>query len=146
MLFKANAMRISLTVFLMVYGSSLFAAEPAWLTSMISECDSGVTKECLDVGVAYTRGELKGKKVVSDKAKAKHYINKGVKQGQQNCLQGDPMDCYTLGLLFFQGGGVVPADIPRGIEFLERSCRGGYGEACAWLDNSGLGGGNRRKR
>lgn len=139
MLFKGNVIRFSLAVLMLANTSLAFSAEPAWLTPMISECDSGVTQECLNVGVAYTKGELKGKKVTRDKAKAKHYVGKAVKRGQQNCMQGDNLDCYTLGLLFFQGGGVVPTDIPRGLEFLERSCRGGYKKACAWLDNSGLG-------
>jgi len=106
---------------------------------MISECESGVTQECLNLGVAYTNGQYKGKKIGKDKGKAKQFIGKAVKRGQQNCQQGDNVDCYTLGLLFFQGGGIVPADIPRGLGFLQRSCRGGYKEACDWLDNSGLG-------
>ena len=140
---KKNVTQLFTFVAITINSSLLFAAEPDWLTPMISECDSGVTQECLNVGVAYTSGELKGKKVARDKSKARHYISKAVKRGQQNCLQGDNLDCYTLGLLFFQGGGIVPTDIPRGLEFLQRSCRGGYSKACAWLDNSGLGRGGR---
>ena len=131
--------RITIGTVLMVYCAMVFAAEPSWLSPIISDCDAGKTEECLNVGVAYIKGELKGNKVTKDSAKAKHYINKAVKRGQQNCLQGDSADCYTLGLLFFQGGGVVPADIPRGLELLQRACRGGHSQACAWLDNSGLG-------
>ena len=136
---KGILIQIVLSITLLVYSTLVFSAEPPWLTALVSDCDSGMTEKCLNVGVAYTKGEFKGKKVAKDKSKAKQYIGKAVKRGQQNCLQGDSTDCYTLGLLFFEGGGIVPADIPRGLELLQRSCRGGYNKACAWLDNSGLG-------
>jgi TPR repeat protein len=136
---NGNVIQLAIVTMLLVYSSLAFSAEPAWLSPIISDCDAGMTQQCLSVGVAYTKGELRGKKVTKDKAKAKQYIGKAVKRGQQNCLQGDNEDCYTLGLLFFQGGGVVPADIPRGLELLQRACRGGHARACAWLDNSGLG-------
>lgn len=136
---NGNVIQILIVTMLLVYSSLASSAEPPWLSPIISDCDAGMTQQCLSAGVAYTKGELRGKKVTKDKAKARQYINKAVKRGQQNCLQGDHEDCYTLGLLFFQGGGVVPADIPRGLELLQRACRGGHAKACAWLDNSGLG-------
>jgi len=125
-----------------VNATSSAAVSPDF-SAALNECNSGVTQQCLDVGVAYTKGLYKKQKVTQDKSKAKQFINQAVKQGQKNCKQGDNLDCYTLGLLFFEGGGIVPTDIPRGLEFLQRSCRGGYNKACAWLDNSGLGRGRK---
>ena len=127
---------VAFTLFLVCFVS--YAAIPPGLSAVMSDCDAGVTKECLSAGVAFTRGSYKGKKVAKDKAKAKHYVNKALKSGERNCVQGDSMDCYTIGLLYFEGGGLVPTDIPRGLDFLRRSCRGGYKQACTWLDNSGL--------
>lgn len=129
----------TLLVFFII-GNSFLAGSvnAATLKEVQGECDAGVTQACLDLGVVYSLGEHKGKKVKKDKAKARRYIKEAVKRGQQNCLQGDSFDCYTLGLLFFEGGGVVPTDIPRGLDFLQRSCKGGYQKACSWLDNSGL--------
>lgn len=129
---------LSITIFFSSI-SIAYSADSMQIADIVSDCDSGLTKACIDVGVAYTMGELKGKKIKKDKAKAKHYISKAVKRGQQNCQQGDSLDCYTLGLLFFEGGGLVPTNIPRGLELLQRSCNGGYKKACSWLDNSGLG-------
>jgi TPR repeat protein len=39
--------------------------------------------------------------------------------------------------MYFEGG-VIPTDLPRGLNYLQKSCRGGYKKACDWLDNSGL--------
>lgn len=128
--------------FIIVINSSIsiaYSADSMRMADILSDCDSGLTQACIDASVAYTLGEFKGKKVNKDKAKAKSYISKAVKRGQQNCQQGDSMDCYTLGLLFFEGGGIVPTDIPRGLQLLQKSCNGGYKKACSWLDNSGLG-------
>ena len=136
---NGNVAQIVIATMLMVYSALVFSAEPPWLSPIISQCDTGSTEACLNAGVAFTKGEFNGNKVTRDKSKAKQYIGKAVKRGQQNCLQGDNTDCYTLGLLFFEGGGIVPADIPRGLELLQRACRGGHNQACAWLDNSGLG-------
>lgn len=130
-------------VFVLLMSAGVYSTESPEFAAVLADCNSGMTQQCIDVGVAYTRGTYKKSKVTKDKVKAKQYISQAVKQGQKNCLQGDTTDCYTLGLLFFEGGGIVPTDIPRGLEFLQRSCRGGYSKACAWLDNSGLGRGSR---
>lgn len=122
----------------LVFSSIVSAATPPWLSAIVSDCEAGVTQECLNAGVAYSKGTYRGKKVGVDKAKANRYIERAVKSGEQNCMQGDSLDCYTIGLLYFEGGGIVPNDIPRGLQFLQRSCRAGHKPACAWLDNSGL--------
>lgn len=139
MVIKANSVQISFLVILLGFTTHALSADPPEMAGMLSDCDSGLTQACINVGAAYTSGKFNGKKITVDKSKAKHYIDKAVKRGKQNCLQGDSADCYTLGLLFFEGAGIVPTDIPRGLDFLQRSCNGGYKKACAWLDNSGLG-------
>ena len=131
---------LSTAILLIIASSIVSSAEPAVMTGAVSDCDSGLSQACIDVAVAYTRGNYKGAKIQKDKAKAKTYVDKAVKRGKQNCLQGDSAECYTLGLLYFEGGGVIPIDIPKGLDYLQRSCKGGYRKACAWLDNSGLGG------
>lgn len=135
---KSKVASLITSILLVTLSSIVSSAEPPGMTSSAADCDSGVSQACIDVAVAYTRGDYKGKKIKKDKAKAKTYVNKAVKKGKQNCLQGDSMECYTLGLLYFEGGGIIPIDIPQGLDYLQRSCKGGYKKACAWLDNSGL--------
>lgn len=108
-----------------------------WLETMKESCTKGSTQDCLNVGVAYMSGELNGNKIAKDPAQAKTYINDGLQMGQSRCKQGDYVDCYIVGLMYFEGG-VIPADLPRGLNYLQKSCRGGYKKACDWLDNSGL--------
>jgi TPR repeat protein len=114
------------------------AAAPEWFHTMAASCESGVTQDCLNAAVALKKGELSGKKIKQDPVKSKYYVDKAVRSGEKNCKQGDTLDCYTIGLLYFEGGGVIPTDFPRGLDMLQRSCRGGYKKACEWLDNSGL--------
>jgi len=108
-----------------------------WLETMKESCNKGSTQDCLNVGVAYMAGELNGNKIARDPAQAKMYINDGLKMGETRCKQGDYLDCYTVGVMYFEGG-VIPTNLPRGLNFLQKSCKGGYKKACDWLDNSGL--------
>jgi len=133
----------TVVVMMLIFSAVSFSAESPEFQAVLADCNSGMTQQCLDAGIALTKGQYKKIKVTKDKAKAKQYISQAVTQGQKNCMRGDNLDCYTLGLLFFEGGGVVPTDIPRGLDFLQKSCRGGYSKACAWLDNSGLGRGGK---
>ena len=94
-------------------------------------------QECLNAGVAYKTGQFHGNKVDKDPAKAKIYINDGLQLAQKNCNQGNTQDCYTIGLMYFEGG-VIPTDVPRGLDYFQKSCKGGSKQACEWLDNSGL--------
>lgn len=135
---KLKLALIIFIILLITFPSFATSAEPPGMAGTISDCDSGLTQACIDVGLAYKRGEYKGKKIKKDNAKSKKYVNQAINRGQQNCKQGDSTECYTMGLLFFEGGGVVPIDIPRGLDYLQRSCKGGYKKACEWLDNSGL--------
>lgn len=140
---------VLIVVFLMVCMGAVSAApatsQPSapppttapWLDTMKESCTKGSTQDCLNVGVAYMTGELNGNKVAKDPAQAKMYINDGLKMGEKRCKQGDNVDCYLIGLMYFEGG-VIPTDLPRGLNYLQKSCRGGYKKACDWLDNSGL--------
>jgi TPR repeat protein len=109
-----------------------------WLETMKESCTKGSTQDCLNVGVAYMTGELNGNKIAKNPKQAKLYIDDGLRMGEQRCKQGDYVDCYTIGLMYFEGG-VIPTDLPRGLNYLQKSCKGGYKKACDWLDNSGLG-------
>ena len=126
-----------LLVCIVSFSLPVFAAAPAWLQSMVESCNKGSTQDCLNAGVAYKTGQFQGNKVAKDPEKAKIYINDGLQLAQKSCDQGNTQDCYTVGLMYFEGG-VIPTDIPRGLNYLQRSCKGGYKQACDWLDNSGL--------
>jgi hypothetical protein len=122
--------------FLTIWTGTAIGA-PAWLDSMKDSCNKGSTQDCLNVGVAYLTGELRGNKVAKDPKQAKIYIDDGLRMGEQRCKKSDYVECYTVGVAYFEGG-MVPADMPRGLNFLQKSCKGGYKKACDWLDNSGL--------
>ncbi len=129
-------------LFIMVLFSSIFtmranAAVPGWQQTMVDSCNSGVMQECLNVGVAFKTGQFKGKKAAKDPKKAEIFIKDGLRLAKKSCDQGNAQDCYTIGLMYFEGG-VIPTDVPRGLNYLQRSCKSGYKEACNWLDNSGL--------
>lgn len=113
-------------------------AAAASFESIMANCNAGATSDCLAVGIAYKAGEFKGKKITKDSAKSRQFIDQAVRFGEKNCQGGDPMDCYTIGLLYFEGGGIIATDVSRGLDYLQKSCRGGYKQACAWLDASGL--------
>jgi len=139
--------RIFMAGFVVIWTGTVFAATvqsetPApktapWLETMKESCTKGNTQDCLNVGVAYMVGELNGNKIAKDAAQAKMYINDGLQMGESRCKQGGYVDCYTVGLMYFEGG-VIPTNLPRGLNFLQKSCKGGYKKACDWLDNSGL--------
>lgn len=125
-------------LFSVICPNVMAAAAPDWFQTIASNCEAGVTQDCVNAAIALKKGELNGKKIKKDPAKAKYFTDKAVRSGEKNCKQGDSLDCYTIGLLHFEGGGIIPANIPRGLDFLQRSCRAGYKKACEWLDNSGL--------
>jgi len=118
--------------------STAIAESPDWFQTIASSCEAGVTQDCLNAAVALKKGDLHGKKITKDPGKSQYYTNKAVRSGEKNCKQGDTLDCYTIGLLYFEGGGIIATDIPRGLDYLQKSCKSGYKKACDWLDNSGL--------
>lgn len=126
-----------LVSFLLSFPLIAFAAAPDWLQAMEQNCNKGMMQDCINAGWAYKTGEFQGKKATKDPAKAKLYINDGLQLAQKSCNQGNTQDCYTIGLMYFEGG-VIPTDVPKGLNYLQRSCKGGYKKACDWLDNSGL--------
>ncbi|WP_455219906.1 tetratricopeptide repeat protein [Kaarinaea lacus] len=132
-----SPVRLILVLFLASFPLNVFAAAPDWLQTMEQNCNKGMLQDCLNAGWAYKTGEFKGKKAIKDPSKAKIYINDGLQLAQKNCNKGNTRDCYTIGLMYFEGG-LIPTDVPKGLNYLQRSCKGGYKEACDWLDNSGL--------
>ena len=132
-----KSLKLALTLFLASFSLCSFAAAPGWLQNMEQNCNKGVLQDCLNAGWAYKTGEFQGKKVTKDPAKAELYINDGLQLATASCNQGNTQDCYTIGLMYFEGG-VIPTDVPKGLNYLQRSCKGGYKKACDWLDNSGL--------
>lgn len=108
-----------------------------WVETLAAGCDSGATVQCLSLGTAYLRGELDGRKLKIDKAKASHWIKKGIRVGEQNCRNNAAADCYALGLAYFEGR-VTQTDIPRGLEFMQKACDQHYEKACVWLRDSGI--------
>jgi len=132
-----NRVTLVLVLLFSSFSMSASAAAPGWLQDMVENCNKGVMQDCLNAGWAYKTGGFQGKKVAKDPAKAKIYINDGLQMAQKSCTQGNDLDCYTVGLMYFEGG-LIPTDVPRGLNYLQKSCKGGYKKACDWLDNSGL--------
>ena len=119
-----------------LWALSTYAA-PASVKELESSCSGGYFRDCLNLGMVYQKGDFKGFKVNKDDALSKKYIHKGIQIGEENCKRGAAEECYFIGHLFFEGG-MVPSDVPRGLQYLQRSCKHGYQKACIWLDNSGL--------
>ncbi len=112
-------------------------ADSSWIVPLEDACDSGNTARCLDVATAYATGQLQEQTIKVDKAKSQQWVRKGLRLGEQKCQGGSATDCYTLGLAYFEGL-LVAADIPRGLQNMQKSCKGGYEKACIWLKDSGL--------
>ena len=112
-------------------------AAPGWLTDLETKCNAGQADGCLSAGAAYLRGEYDSKKVAKDKRKANMFIKDGLQQGERNCKRNSLHDCYIIGVVYFEGH-LTPADFSKGLQLLQKSCKGGYKEACIWLENSGI--------
>lgn len=117
--------------------SSATFAKPGWLQGLEDNCNAGQAQDCLNAGSAYLRGEFDNKKTKKDRNKAKTYIREGLKTGEKSCKRNSLHDCYIIGVVYFEGE-LTAADFTKGLEYLQKSCRGGYKEACIWLENSGL--------
>ena len=137
--FSHSPKSITLTIMLAVTAtwSSTTFAKPGWLQSLEANCNAGQAQDCLNAGSAYLRGEFDNKKTGKDRAQAKKYIKEGLVVGEKNCKRNSLHDCYIIGVVYFEGE-LTPADFTKGLEYLQKSCRGGYKEACIWLENSGL--------
>jgi TPR repeat protein len=103
-----------------------------------NSCNAGYFQDCLNLALVYEKGAFKEVKAKKNAALAKQYIKRGIQMGEDNCNSGVAKDCYYIGHIFFEGG-MVPTDMPRGLQYIQRSCQHGYKKACEWLDNSGLG-------
>lgn len=113
------------------------SAAPRSMKELERSCNGGYFQDCLNLGLVYQKGEFKGYKAKKDSAMSEKYIHKGIQMGEENCNRGAAEDCYLIGHLFFEGG-MVSSDVPRGLRYLQNSCKHGYQKACVWLDNSGL--------
>ncbi|MGD8568417.1 MAG: hypothetical protein PVJ39_10040 [Gammaproteobacteria bacterium] len=103
-----------------------------------TSCNAGYFQDCLNLALVYEKGKFKEFKATKNAALAKQYIKRGIQMGEDNCNSGVASDCYYIGHIFFEGG-MVPTDMPRGLQYIRTSCQRGYKKACEWLDNSGLG-------
>lgn len=132
-----SAALIALLATLAITGAPALAAEPAWARSYIDACNSGDRSKCLILGSAFSRGEFQDKKFKKDRQQAQRYIKKGLRLGEQQCGQDKADACYDIGVMYFEGG-MVETDFPRGMEYVQKSCKLGYEKACVWLEDSGL--------
>lgn len=108
-----------------------------WPQDYEEACERNSLQECLNLAVAYSRGEYAGKKVEKNPILAKNYIDRSIQLGTHGCQQGNLKFCYTLALLYFEGG-LISTDFPKAIDYGNKACSGGLKEACEWLRNSGL--------
>ena len=118
---------------------SVTAAAPApkWAQDFEKACARNSLQDCLNLAVAYTRGDHSGKKIDKDPNLAKSYTDRSVELGTSGCKQGNLKSCYTLALLYFEGG-LINSDFPKSLDYGNKACVGGLKEACEWLRNSGL--------
>jgi TPR repeat protein len=118
---------------------SVIAAEtlPKWAQDLQKACERNSLPECLNLAVAYSRGELSGKKISKDPHLAKTYVDRSLELGASGCKQGNLKSCYTLAVLYFEGG-LIESDFQKAIEYGNKACTGGLKEACEWLHTSGL--------
>jgi TPR repeat protein len=112
-------------------------ASPKWAQDLDKACERNSLQDCLNLAVAYARGEHAGKKINKDSMLAKSYVDRSVELGTSGCKQGNLKSCYTLALLYFEGG-LIESDFPKAIEYGNKACTGGLKEACEWLRSSGL--------
>ena len=118
---------------------SATAAEtiPKWAQDFEKACERNSLQECLNLAVAYARGDHNGKKINKDPKLAKSYTDRSLELGTSGCKQGNLKYCYTLALLYFEGS-LIDSDFQKAIEYGNKACTGGLKEACEWLRNSGL--------
>lgn len=111
--------------------------QPKWAQDFAKACERNSLQECLNLAVAYSRGDHNGKKINKDQSLAKNYTDRSMELGTVGCKQGNLKACYTLALLYFEGA-LIETDFPKSIEYGNKACTGGLKEACEWLHNSGL--------
>lgn len=110
---------------------------PKWAQDFEKACDRNSLQDCLNLAVAYSRGEHSGKKIDKDPKLAKSYTDRSLEMGTSGCKQGNLKNCYLLALLYFEGG-LINSDFPKALEYGNKACIGGLKEACEWLRSSGL--------
>ncbi|MBI3774701.1 MAG: sel1 repeat family protein [Gammaproteobacteria bacterium] len=143
---KISVLQNTILALLIVLTCSLFTSlrtavaadvQPKWAQDFAKACDRNSLQECLNLAVAYSRGEHNGKKINKDPALAKSYTDRSMELGTVGCKQGNLKACYTLALLYFEGA-LIETDFSKSIEYGNKACAGGLKEACEWLRNSGL--------
>ncbi len=112
-------------------------APPKWAQDFEKGCERNSLQDCLNLAVAYSRGDHSGKKIDKDLKLAKSYTDRSVDMGTNGCKQGNLKYCYTLALLYFEGG-LINSDFTKALEYGNKACVGGLKEACEWLRSSGL--------
>lgn len=117
--------------------ASAAETRPKWIQDLEKSCERKALQDCLNLAVAYSRGDYLGKKITKDPALAKGYIDRSLELGTNNCKQGNFKSCHLLALLYFEGG-LITTDYPKAIEYGNKACAGGLKEACEWLRDSGL--------
>ena len=126
-----------LTIFTFPPLASAAETRPKWTQDLEKSCERKSLQDCLNLAVAYSRGDFLGKKIGKDPTLAKSYIDRSLELGTNSCKQGQLKSCHTLALLYFEGG-LIPTDFPKAIEYGTKACNGGLKEACVWLRDSGL--------
>ncbi len=108
-----------------------------WVVDFEKGCEKGVMQDCVNLAVAYARGDVSGRKIQKDPRLAKQYTDRVIETGNAACRQGNLKNCYMLGVMYFEGD-LVPTDFAKGIDYARKACVGGYKESCDWLKNSGI--------
>lgn len=114
------------------------ANEPHGLAEAEKRCEQGVIKDCINLSRVYFYGKFNNQKIEIDNNRADYFTQRAVQNGQIGCkVKRDMESCYTLGVYYFEGD-PIKRDFKQGMDLVTQACRGGYQEACTWLDWSGV--------
>jgi len=122
-------------------------------------CNQGEMKACVNLGVAYLKGNGKPKDaakatalfekactgnfargcfdlgvVYSGEGSAKKDYFKAFESFKKACALGDPRGCVSTGLMYEKGEGVRQSD-RRAVAYYAKACQGGDTEGCSYLGN-----------
>jgi hypothetical protein len=119
-------------------GIASAATTPRWLMEFENQCNAGSMKDCMNAASAYSLGKFHKYTVKPDKAKAEQYKQRVLQMGNQGCQNNENLaNCYLLGLMYFEGRAII-RDVPKGLQIVEKACKGGHQPACNWLDDTGV--------
>lgn len=139
---SASYVRVGLMAVVVVLACSFMMPSmadttPRWLLEFEKKCDAGSMKDCMNAAHSHALGKFRLKKTKKNKEKADFFIQRILQMGEQGCDNNSNLEnCYLLGLMYFEGTAII-RDVPKSLTIVDKACKGGYKEACSWLEGTG---------